>query len=234
MQAVLVAGGKGKRLQPYTLVIPKPLIPINNEPIMEVIIKQLAHSGFTRLHICIGYLGELLQTYFGDGSKYGVTITYSKEAKPLGTIGPLTLINSLDDNFLVMNGDTLSDIDYRAFFQTHVESRALLSIATYAKKVKIELGVMEFDSQNRLRDYIEKPTLHYQVSTGIYALNKKILSLIPHNDYFDFPSLVKLLLGKGEAVHTFQHTGIWHDLGSIESFEAATEDYAKLVKHQDA
>jgi NDP-mannose synthase len=228
MQAILVAGGKGKRLQPYTLVIPKPLIPLKDEPIMEVIVKQLARTDFSKIHICIGYMGELLQTYFGDGSKYNVQITYSKESKPLGTIGPLTLIDSLDDDFLVLNGDTLSDINYKELLLEHKKSQSALTIATFAKKVKIELGVLEYDQKQHLKDYIEKPTLSYSVSTGVYALNKNAIRHLPRNEYFDFPSLVKLLLANRERVHTFQHDGIWHDLGSIDSFEAALEDYEKM------
>jgi len=228
MQAVLVAGGKGKRLQPYTLVIPKPLIPLKDEPIMEVIIRQLARVGFTNIHICIGYMGELLQTYFGDGAKYNVKITYSKESKSLGTIGPLTLIDSLEDNFLVLNGDTLSDINYKELLVEHKRSQSSLTIATYSKKVKMELGVLEFNPDNSLKDYIEKPTLFYKVSTGVYALNKEVIPLFRYNEYFDFPSLVKLLLEKKKKVHTFQHEGIWHDLGSIDSFESALLDYEKM------
>jgi NDP-mannose synthase len=228
MQAILVAGGKGKRLQPYTLVIPKPLIPLKDEPIMEVIVKQLERAGFNKIHLCIGYMGELLQTYFGDGSKYNVGITYSKEMKPLGTIGPLTLIDSLDDDFLVLNGDTLSDINYQGLLIEHKNTQSALTIATFAKKVKIELGVLEYDQHRHLKEYIEKPTLSYSVSTGVYALNKKVVRHLPRNEYFDFPSLVKLLLAQGEKVNTFQHDGIWHDLGSIDSFEAALEDYEKM------
>ncbi len=228
MQAVLVAGGKGKRLQPYTLTIPKPLIPIGDEPIMEVIIRQLLKNGFKKIHVCIGYMGELIQSYFGDGSKYNVTITYSHETKPLGTVGPIALVDSLDEHFIVMNGDTLCDIDYRDFLNQHSRSGCRLTIATYAKKVKIELGVMEFDPNKKLKAYIEKPTLQYNVSTGIYAMSRDILSLIPKNEYFDFPTLVKLLLEKKIDVQTIEHKGIWHDLGSIESFETAIEDYNKL------
>jgi len=230
MQAVLVAGGKGKRLQPYTFVIPKPLVPIGNVPIMEVIIKQLVKYGFKKIHVCIGYMGELIQSYFGDGSKYNVAITYSHEEKPLGTVGPITLVKSLDDHFLVMNGDTLCDIDYRDLLNQHKKSGCNLTIATYAKKVKIELGVMEFDQNKKLKAYIEKPTLQYVVSTGIYAMSKEILSLIPFNEYFDFPSLVKMLLEKGDNVHTIEHKGIWHDLGSIENFDSALEDFSTIEK----
>lgn len=228
MQAILVAGGQGKRLQPYTLVIPKPLIPLKDEPIMEVIVKQLKKNGFKQIHMCIGYFGELLQTFFGDGSKYKLKITYSKETKPLGTIGPLTLIESLDDDFLVMNGDTLSDMNYKELLKKHKLSKSALTIATFSKKVKIELGILEYNSDRSLKDYIEKPTLSYEVSTGIYALNKKVIKLLKHNEYFDFPSLVKLLLKKGMKVNTVHHGGIWHDLGSIESFESALIDYDKM------
>jgi NDP-sugar pyrophosphorylase family protein len=228
MQAVLVAGGKGKRLQPYTLTIPKPLIPIGSEPIMEVIIRQLIKYGFSKIHVCIGYMGELIQSYFGDGSKYKVAITYSSETKPLGTVGPIALVESLDEHFIVMNGDTLCDIDYGSFLKQHSISGCPLTIATYAKKVKIELGVMEFDPSKKLKAYIEKPTLQYNVSTGIYAMSRDILPLIPKNEYFDFPTLVKLLLEKKIGVQTIEHKGIWHDLGSIESFESAIEDYNRF------
>jgi NDP-sugar pyrophosphorylase family protein len=199
---------------------------------MEVIIRQLVRHHFNPIHICVGHLAALLRTYFGDGEKYNVKITYSTETKPLGTIGPLTIVENMEENVLVLNADTLSDLDYQQLYDYHVQSNCALTIASYSKNVKMELGVLELDDQNRLRNYIEKPELTYQVSMGIYVLRSQVISLMRRNEYCDFPSLVRLLIERGEQVNIYSHTGVWHDLGNIESFEAALKDYKLMTGSQ--
>lgn len=230
MQAILMAGGLGRRLRPYTLVIPKPLVPILDKPVIEIIIQRLADENFNKIHICLGYLGDLIRAYTGDGSKYGIEISYSTEDRPLGTVGALSLVVNLEDHFLVLNGDTLSDVRYHHLLNDHLESHCPMTIVTYAKKMTMPLGVIETNAMGECIDYIEKPTLEYKVSTGIYALTRLALSHIPNNKYYDFPTLVKSLLSAKQPVNLYEHKGIWHDLGSVENFESAAEDYAKMYR----
>jgi len=200
MQAIILAGGKGTRLAPYTTVFPKPLMPIGDMPILEIVIRQLKKHGFTKIVLAVGHLAGLIEAYFG--SKWGVEITYSREDEPLGTAGPLALIDDLDEIFLVMNGDLLTNIDY--------------------KDVPISLGVLELDGEGNITDYVEKPTLKYKVSMGIYIFNKNILNYIGRGKYLDFPDLIKTLIQNGENVSGYMFEGYWMDIGRH-------EDYAKVL-----
>ena len=159
MQAIIMAGGEGRRLHPYTTILPKPLMPIGNIPILELILRQLKYYGFDQITLAVGYLAELLQAYFGSGERWGIDITYSREKMNLGTIGPLSLINELQDSFLVMNGDILTDLDYKALFDFHQRSDQLVTIASFTKQIQIDLGVLQTEEQNFLIDYVEKPVL---------------------------------------------------------------------------
>jgi len=225
MQAIIMAGGKGRRLRPYTTILPKPLMPIGDIPILEVVIRQLKYYGFTRITFAVGYLAELIQTFFGTGEKWGLEISYSKETKNLGTIGPLSLIEKLDDQFLVMNGDILTDLNYREFYQYHNKSKSLVTIATFRKEVKIDLGVLETDENCFLQKYIEKPTLDYQVSMGIYMMNREILDFIPHNEYLDVPSLMEKLMKAKIPPRAYPFEGRWLDIGRKEDYERAIEEF---------
>jgi len=188
MQAIILAGGKGTRLKPYTITIPKSLVPINETPILEIVIKQLRANGFDNITLAVGHQAELIQAYFQDGSKYDVKIEYSHEEQPLGTAGPLKNIKNLDDHFLVLNSDDLTDLNYETFFEFHKKNEALVSIASYTREIKIDLGVIE-ETNSLLTDYIEKPTYNFKVSMGIYAFDKVALDYIPENKYYDFPQL---------------------------------------------
>jgi len=233
MRAIILAGGKGTRLLPYTTVIPKPLMPVGERPILEVIIRQLKHNGFSQVTMAVGYLAELLEAYFRDGKKYGVEIDYSREDKPLGTIGALSLIDGLDKTFLVMNGDVLTNLDYDQLVTFHNENNAVATIATYNKEVKIDLGVLEMDESFELKNYLEKPTLRYHVSMGIYVFEPEILELIEPNGYLDFPDLVLSLIKAGKKVFAFPFDGYWLDIGRHEDYELAQEDFAKLTEGLD-
>jgi NDP-sugar pyrophosphorylase family protein len=169
MKAVLLAGGKGTRLGPYTAVFPKPLMPLGNHPILEVIICQLRSHGFTEIWLAVGHLSHLLRAYFGDGSQFGVSIYYSLEEQPLGTAGPLTLIPGLDEPFLVMNGDVLTDHDYGRLYRHHLGQGTAVTVGMYSKEVKIDLGVLVVNSSSDVANYVEKPTFNYPVSMGIYT-----------------------------------------------------------------
>lgn len=221
MQAVILAGGEGRRLRPYTSVLPKPLLPVHDRPVLEMIVNQLRDVGITRLTFAVGYLAGLLQAYFGDGTRLGVDIRYSMEDRPLGTAGPLTLIDRPDNHFIVMNGDVLTDLDFAAFRRAHLASGAIATLATFRKEVQISLGVLELDERAKVTGYIEKPTMHYPVSTGIYYFDPRVLGYIPENERFDLPDLIRRLVAAGEAVETFPIEGRWLDIGRPEDYEAA-------------
>jgi len=227
MQAIILAGGKGTRLKPYTTILPKPLMPIEEYPILEIIIKQLSYFGVQEITLAVGHLKELIQAFFNDGKKWSVKISYSMEEKPLGTAAPLKLLESLEDNFLVMNGDVLTNLNFRKFFEYHLKNKAYCTIAMYRKPVKIDLGVIKTDDKNFLYDYIEKPTLDYQVSMGVYAFKKEVLEYIPTNKYLDFPSLIHILLKDKKKVAGYPFQGYWLDIGRPDDYSTAIEVYEK-------
>jgi NDP-sugar pyrophosphorylase family protein len=226
MQAILLAGGRGTRLLPYTTVFPKPLVPVGDQPISEIVVRQLAAAGFDRIVFAVSHLAGLIEAYFGDGGKWGVRISYSLEDTPLGTAGPIGLVRDLDSDFLVMNGDVLTDLDFRALVADHRQRGAIATITTARKQVPISLGVVTMDDQQRLLEYDEKPTLHYLISTGIYVLNRRIQeSLIPPRRV-DLPDLMRDLIARGERVHCHTHEGEWLDIGRPEDYEEALSRYA--------
>jgi len=222
-----MAGGKGRRLLPYTAILPKPLMPIGDIPILEVMFKQLKYYGVTRVTLAVGYLAELIQAYFNTGSKIGLEISYSKEEKNLGTIGPITLINELDDDFLVMNGDILTDLNFRDLFRAHKKNSSLITIASYKKKIDIDLGVLEVNDKLQLEKYIEKPVVNYDVSMGIYAMKKEITEYLPVNDYFDIPNLMWKLIEEGKPPYIYPFDGRWLDIGRKEDYDRAIQEFQK-------
>lgn len=224
MRAVILAGGRGRRLDPYTTILPKPLMPIGDVPILEVVIRQLRRAGFDEVTMAVGYLAELIVAYFGDGSKFGTRISYSREDKPLGTAGPLGLIEGLGETFLVMNGDLLTTCDYGAMYDQHSESGALATMATYQKQTKIDLGVIETDGR-WVRKYIEKPTYDFTVSTGIYVLEPEILRFIPKRERLDLPDLVTKVIESGKLVGTYPIEGYWLDIGRHDDYEEALREF---------
>jgi len=227
MQTVILAGGKGTRLKPYTTAFPKPLMPIGNYPILEVVVKQLKYYSFNNIVIAVGHLKELIQAFLNNGEKWGLNILYSVEDKPLGTAAPLKLIKDLQDDFLVMNGDVLTNLEFDKFYQYHKKNDALCTIAMYRKPVNIDLGVLKIKEDNRLYDYIEKPVMNYNVSMGVYAFKKEVLSYIPEDKYFDFPDLIKELLRNNKEVLGYPFNGYWLDIGRPEDYELAVEEFEK-------
>lgn len=225
MRAVILCGGKGTRLRPYTTVLPKPLMPIGEMPILEVVMHQLKRAGISRITVAVGYLAELIEAFFRDGSRIGVPIDYSIETEPLGTVGPLTLIDGLDQPFLMMNGDILTDLDYADLLRFHRASGAAATIASYERTVKIDFGVLETDASNAITDYIEKPSYNYRVSMGIYVFQPEVLRHLTYNQRFDFPDLVKLMIGLGEKVVTYPFSGYWLDMGRPDDYERANEEF---------
>lgn len=226
-RVVIQAGGKGSRLYPYTKVLPKPLMPVGGMPILEIVIRQLAAHGFRDLTITIGHLGDMIRWCCGDGSKWGVRIQYCAEDKPLGTMGPLRRVPGLDQPFLVMNGDLLTDLDFGAFYRWHLAGDGPLSIATYMKPVNISLGVLQTNDQDRVVGFQEKPTLHFPCSMGVYGMNPELLEHIPADQLFGFDSLMFTLLEKGVAVRSYLFNGTWMDIGRPEDFALACEVFEK-------
>jgi NDP-sugar pyrophosphorylase family protein len=225
MQAIILAGGKGRRLLPYTTVLPKPLMPIGDHPILMVILRQLKHYGFNRVTICTGYLHELIHAYIGGSASTGLDISYTHEPEPLGTIGPLRLIPKLDDDFLVMNGDILTDLDFAGFMKTHKNKKALATIATYKRDAAIDFGVLEKDHNNRIVAFHEKPVYHFDVSMGVYAFNKNILGLVPKNKPFGFDQLMYALTEKNADVFSYPFAGYWLDIGRHDDYARAVEEF---------
>lgn len=221
--AVILAGGKGTRLRPFTVAIPKPLVPIADKPILEIIIIQLVKQGFHRVIITVNHQADIIMAYFGDGGKWGIKIEYSLEDIPLGTMGPLKLLRDLPDHFLVMNGDVLSDLDYAAFLDTHIKSGKIFSIASYRRTQKNDYGVLEIND-NILTGFREKPEVQFVVSMGIYAVSKKTTGYIPTDQYFGFDMLMTSFLEKKIDVAIYEHTGYWMDIGRPEDYARADRD----------
>ncbi len=229
-RVVILAGGEGKRLNPYTIVLPKPLMPVGNLPILEIIIRQLKKHNLKDITLAVGYLGNLIQTFFGDGKKFGVRIKYSYEDTPLGTMGPLRLIPGLKKTFMVMNGDLLTTLDYEKLMRYHISKRPIATIAVQKREIETDYGVLEFNKKNELTKYREKPRLPYQVSMGIYVFEPSIFELIPKDRKFDFPDLMNLLLQKGEKVLVYPSSDFWLDIGRHEDYGKALEEFEKMKR----
>ena len=223
MRAVILAGGKGSRLKPYTTVFPKPLVPVGDQPILELMLRQLQACGFTDITLALGHMGQLIQAYFGDGSRWGLRISYSYETQPLGTAGPLALADPPEEHFLAMNGDLLTTLDFGELLDAHVTSGRLATVTVFEKKVSIDLGVLEMDAAGNLTGYVEKPTLGYHVSTGIYAFSRRILDFIPRDQRVDLPDVVRTLIARKESLGTYPLRGQWLDIGRPEDHALAVE-----------
>ncbi|MFP4537833.1 MAG: sugar phosphate nucleotidyltransferase [Dichotomicrobium sp.] len=228
MRAVILAGGKGRRLAPYTITFPKPMVPVGDMPILEIVIRQLKSYGVSHITLAVGHLAELLTAYFQDGSRWGVNIDYSREEQPLGTTGPLLLINDLPENFLVMNGDVLTTLNYGELFQTHLRSKAALTIACHRCNTKVDLGVIEFDGRMQVTGYREKPNIPYDVSMGVYVFNRDALSAYPPNTYLDLPAVVQSLVNEGRTVKVHLSDTEWLDIGRPSDYEVASERFQML------
>jgi NDP-sugar pyrophosphorylase family protein len=233
-RAVILAGGQGTRLRPYTTVIPKPLMPVGDRPVLDIVVRQLRRHGFERLTIATGHLAELLEAFFGDGSRYGLAIDYHRESEPLGTVGALALIEGLDEDFLVMNGDVLTDIDYGGLLERHRGDGAAATIAVQKRDVQVSLGVLKFDDGSDdalVTGYDEKPTLHYEASMGVYCFSPRVLSHIERGRRLDFPDLVLKLIAAGEPVRAYRSDDYWLDIGRHDDYERAMDEFER-VRHR--
>ncbi len=231
-RAVVLAGGKGTRLRPYTTVLPKPLMPVGDRPILDIVVRQLKAAGFERITMATGYLAELIEVFFRNGENYGISIDYFREQEPLGTVGALSMIDGLgESDFLVMNGDVLTDIDYAALLEHHAASGAAATIATKTRDVRIELGVLVFgdpEDRSRLTGYMEKPKVRYEASMGIYCFAPRALAHIERGKPLDFPTLITKLVGVGETVRAHRSDDYWLDIGRHDDYEAALDEFEQV------
>lgn len=228
MKAVILAGGKGTRLRPYTTILPKPLMPIGDMPILEVLLRQMKLAGVDEAVLTVGHLAELLRLFFQDGERLGLHISYSYEDAPLGTAGPLSLVGGLEDTFVVANGDVLTTLPLADLITYHRERQAVATIAMHRRQVFIDLGVIQQDGDGCVTGYIEKPTYDFLVSMGIYVFEPRVLDFIESNVYLDFPDLVKRLIAAGEKVVGYPFEGYWQDLGRPDDYERAVEDFDRM------
>jgi NDP-sugar pyrophosphorylase family protein len=229
VRAILLAGGMGTRLKPYTTFIPKPLVPIGGEySIIEVVIRQLKRHGFTHITIAVNHLAELIKAFLGDGSRFGLTIDYSLETSPLGTIGPLTLIPDLPDTFLVMNGDVLTDLDFGAFYRDHQARNNVVSVAAFKRDAKIDFGVLRYDEAGRLTEFQEKPVFHFDVSMGIYCIQRSVIDALPKGQKYGFDDLMLDGLRSKADIRIHPFGGFWLDIGRPEDYDHVNENYASI------
>jgi len=224
-RAIILAGGKGTRLKPYTISLPKPLVPVGDMPILEIIIRKLTKSGFDHITITVNHMADIIRAFCGDGSKWGVLIDYSLEDKPLSTMGPIKLIKDLPENFLILNGDVLTDLDFNEFYNRHVEEQNIFTVSAYTRDQKVDYGVLEVGADEKLVNFVEKPITRYNVSMGVYMANKKILEFIPENQLYGFDHLMLDLIKFQHPASVKVHTGYWLDIGRPEDYEQACFDF---------
>lgn len=229
-RAVILAGGLGTRLKPYTISLPKPLVPIGDQPIMEIIIEQLVSCQFDHITLAVNHQSDIIKAYFQEGSKYGILIDYTLETKPLGTMGPLSNIKDLPDNFLVMNGDVLTDLSFSNFYEQHISESSFFSISSYVREQLVDFGVLETNEMNELTSIREKPKMQFEVSMGIYMLNRKVLDYIPKNEFYNFDILMAKLISESLMPKAIKHNGYWLDIGRPADYEMANEDILKILK----
>lgn len=225
---VILSGGKGKRLKPYTLIMPKPLMPLGDKPILEVIIRKLAKHGFKKIIIAANYRAEIIKAFFENGKKFGVKILYSVENKEMGTAAPIKLIKNLPQNFLVINGDILTNLNFSTFYKNHLLSKSLLTVGLTKRKQLINYGVIKIQ-KGKIFGFLEKPINEYFVSMGVYVLNKNILKYIPSEKKFGFDNLISTLLKKKEKINFYNHKKYWLDIGRPDDYERAQKDLKKKL-----
>ena len=228
MKAVVLAGGKGTRLAPYTTILPKPLMPIGDMPILEVLLRQMKRAGINQVVLTVGHLASLLRAYFGNGAQWDLDITYSQEQVPLGTAGPIALVKGLDKIFLVTNGDVLTNLDIKKLLAFHKQKGGIATIAAHKRQVTIDLGVIQWDGDDQIAGYLEKPTTDYTVSMGMYVFEPRILEYIPAGQYLDFPDLILKLIANGEKVNGYVFDGYWMDLGRPDDYAQANQDFTTM------
>lgn len=227
MQTVILAGGKGTRLNPYTSILPKPLVPVGEYPILEIIIRQLKKYGVRDLIVSTGHLAQLIESYFGDGCRLGVKIRYIREEKPLGTAGAIGIIRGLEKNFIVMNGDILTTLDYRKLFNFHLAKKGIATIGVTRRLIKDEYGVIKINKALELENYIEKPTHAFHISMGVNVLSARCREYINKGESITMPELFLRMKKSKEKIYCYESKDFWLDIGMIEDFQIAQDEFSK-------
>jgi NDP-sugar pyrophosphorylase family protein len=229
LRAVVLAGGRGTRLAPYTSVLPKPLMPVGDRAILEIVVDQLAACGVKQISFCVGYLAHLIRAVFEQRERMDVEISYVHEEEALGTAAPLRLVGDLNETFLAMNGDVLTTLDYAALVDFHRASGNVMTIATHDRMIKINYGMLHIDTSARVSNFEEKPEIVSPVSMGIYVMEPAVLEHIPTDAYFDFPDLVRVLLEAKLPIGAYRYDGVWFDIGRHEDYEEAVEAWSQVA-----
>jgi len=227
-RAVILAGGKGTRLKPYTVVLPKPLMPIGEFPILEVIVRQLARHGFDHITLAVNHQAEIIKAFFNDGTRWGIKIDYSLEDKPLSTMGPLKLIRDLPEDFLVMNGDVLTDLDFADFLEFHKGRKNIFTVSSHLREEFIDYGVLKTDANGQICQFDEKPKMCCEVSMGVYCVNSRVLDFIPSDRSYGFDSLMLCLIAANEPATVRPYKGYWLDIGRPDDYSQAIEEFERM------
>lgn len=227
--AVILAGGKGTRLKPFTDHLPKPLIPLGKIPILELIIRQLKGYGFQQVTLCVGHMAELIHAHFGNGDDFGLPIHYTFEDSPLGTAGPLAFLSALPEHFLVMNADLVTDLNFKLLMEEHIQHQSMATLATFQRTTQIEFGVLDFVNNTQdISGFREKPTLVHSVCMGIHALHRDVLRYIPVGEFCGIDTLVSRLMNDGHRVRAYKFDGYWLDIGRHTDYETAQRDFEQM------
>ncbi len=227
---VILAGGQGTRLRPYTTTLPKPLVPVGNYPIMEILLRQLSSYGFRNITLAVGYLSGLIQAYFKDGKDFGLNLNYARETEPLGTAGPLAQLPRFDRSILVLNGDLLTKLDFRKIVRHHYSNEATATVAMTRRNQSVDFGVIETNDEDQIIDFKEKPELSYLVSMGIYVFTPQVLNYIPKSTHFDFPDLLGRLLKHEQKVVGYESDAYWMDIGRPDDYDKANEEFQAMER----
>ena len=230
MHAIIMAGGKGTRLAPYTAVLPKPLMPVGDTPILGLLLRQLSAHGIKEVTMAVGHLAPLLIAYFGSGERYNLKITYHLEEKPLGTAGAIGGIAVGAENFLVLNGDLLTDLNFSDLIAYHRSTNATATVGICKRTVKISLGVVTIDDNCNMTDYVEKPSYDFNASMGVYVFGPRAAHFVKKDVRLDLPELILLIRNAGEKVIGYTHHGYWLDIGRPEDYEQAQKDVERIQK----
>lgn len=229
IEAVILAGGKGKRLLPHTAEIPKPLVPVNDRPIISYLLETFRKAGVGKVYIAVNHMAHLIESTIGYGDQFGLEIHYAREHEPLSTVGPLKRIDNLPEHFIVANGDVITDLDIKALYEHHCANDALVTVASFARTENIDYGVLRTEN-DRLVGFEEKPDYSFQVSMGIYVFSREVLSLVPENEAFGFDQLMLKMLAENKPVAIYPHSGYWLDVGRPEDYERAQDEVAKYFQ----
>jgi len=230
IEAVILAGGKGSRLMPLTAEIPKPLVTVSDIPIIEILLTCMRKCGIRSVHIAVNHLAHLVESSLGNGDRFGIEILYSQEETPLSTVGPLKIIESLPEYFIVANGDIITDIDFHTLYDSHIKSSCSLTVATHTRKDTIDYGVLDVHEDGHVIGFREKPTIEMTVSMGVYVFSRSVLDHVPTNRPFGFDELMLLLLERDIPVNTFPYNGFWLDVGRFEDYELAQQEIKRIRK----